>query len=84
MRYAVEEYVRKCTICRRNKHDRYAPYSLLQLLQVPTRPWQSVAIDFIVKLPLSADPVTKETYDGIIVVTDRFSKYGRFIPYRET
>jgi hypothetical protein len=41
-------------------------------------------MDFIVKLPLSADPVTKESYDGIIVVTDRFTKFGRFIPYRET
>jgi hypothetical protein len=41
-------------------------------------------MDFIVKLPPSADPVTKESYDGIMVVTDRFSKYGRFIPYRET
>lgn len=82
MRHAVEEYVRKCTICRRNKHDRHAPYGLLQPLQVPTRPWQSVAMDFIVKL--TADPVTKESYDGIMVVTDRFSKYGRLIPYRET
>jgi hypothetical protein len=36
-------------------------------------------MDFIVKLLLSADPVTKESYDGIIVVTDRW-----FIPYRET
>jgi hypothetical protein len=84
MQHAVEDYVRRCTICRRNKHDRYAPYSLLQLLQVPTKPWQLVAIDFIVKLPLLADPVTKESYDGIMVVTDCFIKYGRFIPYRET
>jgi hypothetical protein len=84
MRQAIKEYVRRCDICRRNKHDRHAPYGLLQPLQVPTKPWQSVAMDFIVKLPPSADPVTKEAYDGIMVVTDRFSKYGRFIPYRET
>jgi hypothetical protein len=84
MRHAVKDYIRKCTICRRNKHDRHALYGLLQLLQVPTKLWQSVAIDFIVKLPPSADPVTNESYDGIIVVTDRFTKYGRFIPYRET
>ena len=58
MRHTVEEYIRKCTICRRNKHDRHVPYGLLQPLQVPTRLWQSVAMDFIVKLPLSADPVT--------------------------
>jgi hypothetical protein len=41
-------------------------------------------MDFIVKLPPSANPVTKESYDGIIVVTDRFTKFGRFIPYCET
>jgi hypothetical protein len=84
MRNAIEDYVRKCTICRRNKYDRHAPYRLLQPLPVPPRPWHLVAMDFIVKLPPSADPVTKESYDGIIVVVDRFSKFGRFIPYRET
>jgi hypothetical protein len=76
MRRAVEEYIRKCTIYRRNKHDRYALYGLLQPLQVPTRLWQLVAMDFIIKLPPSADLVTKESYDRIMVVTDRFSKYG--------
>lgn len=80
----VEEYIRKCTIYRRNKHDRYALYGLLQPLQVLTRLWQLVAMDFIIKLLPSADLVTKESYDRIMVVTDRFSKYRRFILYRET
>jgi hypothetical protein len=84
MRIAVEDYVRKCAICRRSKHDKYAPYGLLQPLQVPTKPWQAIAMDFIVKLLPSADPVTRESYDGIMVITDRFTKFGRFIPYRET
>jgi len=84
MRTAIEDFVRRCSICRRSKHDRHAPYGLLQPLQVPTKPWQAIAMDFIVKLPPSADPVTKESYDGIMVVTDRFTKFGRFIPYRET
>ena len=30
------------------------------------------------------EPITEEYYDGIIVVVDRFSKLGRFIPFRET
>lgn len=84
MRNAIEEYIRSCSICRRNKHDRHAPYGLLQPLQVPQRPWESVAMDFIVKLPASADPVTGESYDSILVIVDRFTKFGRFIPYRET
>jgi hypothetical protein len=33
-------------------------------------------MDFIIKLPRLTDPVTKESYDGIIVVVDRFSKFG--------
>jgi hypothetical protein len=41
-------------------------------------------MDFIVKLLLSADLVTKESYDGIIVVTNCFTNFGRFILYRET
>jgi len=41
-------------------------------------------MDFIMKLLPSADLVTKESYNGIMVVTDRFTKFGRFIPYRET
>jgi hypothetical protein len=36
------------------------------------------------KLLLSADLVTKESYDRIIVVTDCFTKFGQFILYRET
>jgi hypothetical protein len=32
IRHTVEEYVRKCTIYRRNKHDRHTLYGLLQLL----------------------------------------------------
>jgi hypothetical protein len=56
----------------------------LQALAVPTQPWQSVAMDFVVKLPISRDPVTQEPYDSILVVTDRFTKFGRFIPYKET
>lgn len=43
-----------------------------------------MAIDFIVKLPASADTVTGESYDSILVIVDRFTKFGRFIPYRET
>jgi hypothetical protein len=84
MRLAIETYVKKCNICRRTKHDRHLPYGKLQALPVPTQPWQSVAMDFVVKLPSSDDPVTQEPYDSILVVTDRFTKFGRFIPYRET
>ena len=84
MRDAIDKYVRECTVCQQNKHTRHKPYGLLQPLGVPDKPWQSVAMDFIVKLPESTDPVTGEGYDSILVVVDRFTKFGRFIPFRET
>ncbi len=40
-------------------------------------------MDFIVKLPPSKEPATNEVFDGIMVVVDRFTKFGKFIPYRE-
>ncbi|KAM0713613.1 hypothetical protein Q7P37_010575 [Cladosporium fusiforme] len=43
----------------------------------------TMAMDFIVKLLASADPVTKESYDSILVIVDRFTKFGRFIPFWE-
>jgi hypothetical protein len=38
MRITVEDYICKCTIYKRSKHDKHAPYGLLQSLQVPTKP----------------------------------------------
>jgi hypothetical protein len=29
MRIVVEDYIRKCTICKRSKHNKHAPYGLL-------------------------------------------------------
>ena len=40
-------------------------------------------MDFIVKLPLSKDPLTGVEYDSILVITERLTKYGYFIPYLE-
>jgi hypothetical protein len=43
-----------------------------------------VAIDFIIKLPPSIELITKVTYNSILVVTDRLTKYGYFILYKES
>jgi hypothetical protein len=50
---------------------------------VPTRPWESIAFDHITKLPPSREPITDTVYDSIFVITDRLTKYGYFIPYKE-
>jgi hypothetical protein len=41
-------------------------------------------MDFITDLLYSEDPALGQTYDGILVVVDRLTKYAHFVPYRKT
>ncbi|GAA5988531.1 hypothetical protein JCM11641_003305 [Rhodosporidiobolus odoratus] len=77
-RKLVERYVGSCDTCFRNKSRRSAPHGLLQPLPPPSRPWSSMALDFIVKLPTS-----QEGNDSILVIVDRFTKFAHFIPCTE-
>ena len=40
-------------------------------------------MDFIVKLPISKDPVIKEEYDIILVIVDRLIKLLYLVPFNE-
>jgi hypothetical protein len=40
-----------CTTCQRNKAARHKPYVLLQLHEVPTRPFEHVSLDLVTDLP---------------------------------
>lgn len=44
-----------------------------------TKPWNSVAMDFIVKLPKSKDPATRKEYDSIFTIMDQLTKEIKFI-----
>ena len=41
-------------------------------------------MDFIVKLPPSINPATKITYDSIVVIVDKLTKYAIIILFKET
>ncbi|MEI4908097.1 hypothetical protein Q8G40_28850, partial [Klebsiella pneumoniae] len=57
-----------------NKVKKAKVIGLLEPLLVPTRPWQSVSMDFITHLPKVGN------FEAILVTIDRFSKYVTFIP----
>lgn len=65
----VEQYVRTCPGCQRNKAKRAKPFGLMVPLQVPQRRWTSIGVDFITHLPSTA---TKR--DAIAVFVDRLTK----------
>jgi hypothetical protein len=71
----VREYVRTCDQCQRNKPPGGRTRGLLQPLPIPTNPWEEVSLDFITGLPR-----TKAGHDAILVVVDRLTKWGYFIP----
>jgi hypothetical protein len=43
-----------------------------------------VIIDFIIKLSPSVELIIEVVFDLILVVTNRFTKYGYFILYKES
>ena len=78
MQTYVCRYIEACNTCARIKTPRHKPYRLLRPLEIPSRPWKAVTMDFIVKLPSS------HSYDSIWVVCDRLTRYAHFIPCLET
>lgn len=78
----VQEFVRACLVCQRNKTEQLQPAGLLQSLPVLSAVWADIAMDFIEGLPR----VHGKTV--ILIVVDRFSKFAHFIllarPYTAT
>ena len=73
-RQYINEYVNSCDTCARNKAPRHRPHGTLHPLPIPTAPWESVSMDYIVELPES------NGYDTILVCVDRFTKMAHFCP----
>ena len=80
MKKDVMEYIKGCTMCqtRKNQPNKPKPPPFPISSDTYSTPFTSIAMDFIVKLPLS------NSYDTILTITDTFSKASIFIPCNET
>lgn len=78
MRDFVKDYCNSCTTCQRSKAPHHKPYGLLKQLPIPPHPWDSISMDFIEHLPPSMG------FTSILVIVDRLSKQGVFIPTHDT
>lgn len=74
MKQIVKDYVARCTTCQQAKTERVAYPGLLSPLPVPDGSWKIISMDFIEGLPKSG------SFNCILVVVDRFSKYAHFLP----
>ena len=80
MKKDVTKYVKGCSTCqsRKNQPNKLKPPLFPITSDTYDTPFTSIAMDFIVKLPLS------ESYDTILMITDTFSKASIFIPCNES
>ena len=70
MHCTVQEYVKSCETCQKNKINNISHAELLQPLPVPCQVWDDITMDFIAGLPSS------HSRDTILVVVDCLSKYA--------
>ncbi|GAB2284266.1 hypothetical protein Dimus_039655 [Dionaea muscipula] len=69
----INQFIKTCEVCQQVKPLNSTP-GLLQPLPIPLQAWDSVSLDFIEGLPRS------HSYDSILVVMNRLTKYTHFIP----
>ena len=77
----MEYYVEKYNFYRKNKADQYKPYGKIKISEASKRAWGSIAIDWIMKLLLFRESMTKVMYNLILVIMDLLIKYIYFILY---
>ena len=61
-------------MCQQAKTERVRLLGLLAPLPVPDQAWSVVSLDFVEGLPMSY------RFNAILMVIDKFTKYGHFIP----
>ena len=79
----VSEYIQRCAACQLNKIRRHKLWGQLVPLPVLDTAWRHYSLDFVTDLPKSQGD-QGNTFDAILVLVDRFSKYVRYLPVAKT
>lgn len=75
----LKDYIKHCPTCGTNQTRRHKPFGALQPIMSPSVPFHTITMDFVLALPL-----TKEGFDCILTITDKYSKRISLIPGKQT
>ena len=75
----VKTFVATCDSCQRMKASNQKQAGPMQPLSIPNRNWESVSMDLITDLPLTA-----RGFDSVLVMVDRLSKMTHFAACKKT
>ncbi|GJV94536.1 putative reverse transcriptase domain-containing protein [Tanacetum coccineum] len=78
MKANITTYVSKCLTCAKVKAEHQKTSGLLVQLEIPEWKWEKITMDFVTKLPKTANG-----YDTIWVIVDRLTKSAHFLPMRK-
>jgi hypothetical protein len=70
----VRKHVQQCDACQRTKVSNQPPQGMLHPLPIPSRPWESIGMDFLGPLPMS-----KTGSDMVLGIIDRLTKMAHFV-----
>lgn len=82
MRSDVDAFCESCPTCATSKSRTQHPYGLLKSLPVPSRPWQSIGIDFVGPLPISK--TRNGEFDMICVIIDHLTAMVHLVATKQT
>lgn len=77
----VHSYCDTCVTCKTSKPSNQQPYGLLNTLEVPTRPWETIGIDFVGPLPESSN--INGEFDMIMVIICHLTSMVHIVPTRQ-
>ncbi len=77
----VAAYIETCDACQRTAVHRHKEYGMLEPLPQPSKPLETITMDFITGLPPSK--WRGKVYDAALVIVEAFTKFALYIPCRK-
>ena len=78
----IRDFCNSCSLCQAGKTRNHRPFGLLNPLPVPSRPWETIGMDFVGPLPESRN--RHGAFDMITVIIDHLTSMVHLVPSKQT